>query len=135
MAVTRRLVWLLAPMLALAAGDKKKQVSEGPTVTVVDVSIRRLASDPLIVIEGHIVNSSRRSIAGLELVFEVTGMDGQVVSRQRGRIDEDPFDPGEQSEFHWQMDDQARAVRVRIGAVARGEHPVAVDKPGPYAIE
>jgi hypothetical protein len=132
MAATRRLVLLLAPLLALAAGNSKK---EAPTIKVVESAVHRSSSDRLISIDGRIVNSGQRAIPNLVLIFEVTGVDGQVVSRQRGKIEEDPFDPGAESEIHWQMSDQPAAVEVVVRAVARDDRPVKVEEPGPYAIE
>jgi hypothetical protein len=132
-AVTRRLVLLLAPLLALTAGEKKS--SGGPSIRVVKVNVRRLTGQPLIAIDGRISNSGAHPIRELTLIFDVLGMDGQVVSRQRGKVDADPLDPGEVSEFHWQMRDEARAVEIRIRGVARREERVTVENPGPYTIE
>lgn len=132
MAVSRRLVLLLAPVLVLAAGDRK---ASGPAIKVVEISVHRLSTDPLIVIEGRIVNSGHQPIRNLVLIFDITGMDGEVVSRQRGKVEEDPFVPGDESEFHWQMDDQARAVEVGVRAVAHHEEVVKVEQPGPYSIQ
>jgi hypothetical protein len=99
------------------------------------MTVHRLNTDPLLVIDGRIVNSGPQPIRKLVLIFEVTGMDGQVVSRQRGKVDQDPLDIGEESEFHWQMSDEVRAVEVGLRAVAHDEQPVKVEEPGPYAIE
>jgi hypothetical protein len=136
MGVTRRLVLLLVPLLALAAGDRKKQQAAGsPAIKVVEIAVRRSGSDRLIAIDGRIVNSGQRAIRGLVLIFEVTGMDGQVVSRQRGKIEEDPLAPGQESEFHWQMDDRGNAGQIGIRGVARDDEQVKVEEPGPYDIE
>jgi hypothetical protein len=69
------------------------------------------------------------------LIFEVTGVDREVVSSQRGKVEEDPLGPAEESEFHWQMRDQASAVEIRVRAVAHDDQPVKVEEPGPYPIE
>jgi hypothetical protein len=136
MAVTRRVVLLLVPVLALAAGAKTKKKTGGePSVKLVNISIRRLSDAPVIAIDGKIANPGPHPIRDLTLIFDVLGMDGQVVSRQRGKVDDDPFDPGAEFEFHWQMPDQARAVEIRIRGVARHEDPVDIDNSGPYAIE
>jgi hypothetical protein len=119
-------------MLVLAAGNSKKEV---PTIKIVEIAVHRSSSDRLISIDGRIVNSGRNAIRNLMLIFEVTGVDGQVVSRQRGKVEEDPFDPGAESEFHWQMSDQPAAVEVGVRAVAHDDRPVKVEEPGPYAIE
>jgi hypothetical protein len=136
MAVTRRFVLSLAPALALAAGNRKKDKGlEGGAIKVVEMAVHRTSTDPLITIDGRIVNSGTQAIRNLVLVFEVTGMDGRVVSRQRGKVEEDPLDPGQESEFHWEMRDQPKAVEVSVRAVAHDEQPVRVEEPGPYPIE
>jgi hypothetical protein len=123
-------------MLALAAGDRRKQdPAEGPTIKVVEIAVRRSSSEAIITIDGRIVNSGQRPIRNLVLIFDVTAMDGEVVSRQRGKVDEDPFDPGEESEFHWQMREHARAVQVSVRAVSSHENAVKVEASGPYAVE
>ena len=136
MAITRRLVLLLAPLSVLAAGKRKKdRDSEGGTIKIVDLAVHRPSSDPLLTIDGRLINSGPDAIRGLVLIFEVLGVDSQVVSSQRGKVEEDPLAPGQESELHWQMRDHASAVEVRLRAVAHDEQPVKVEEPGPYPIE
>ncbi len=136
MAMTRRLVLLLAPALALAAGKRKKDRDfEGGTIKVVELAIHRPSSDPLLMIDGRIVNSGPETIRELVLIFEVMGTEGQVVSSQRGKVEEDPLASAQESEFHWQMRDHGNAVEVRVRAVARDDRAVKVEEPGPYPIE
>jgi len=128
--MTRRLVPFAAIALALAAADSKK---EAPAIKVAEIAIHR--ADSTITIDGRIANSGAQPIHGLVLIFDVLGDDGQLVNRQRGAIDEDPLDPGAESEMHWQMKDHPRAVEIRVRAVAKGDAPVKVEQPGPYPIE
>ncbi len=137
MVITRRLVLLLAPLSVFAAGKRKKDRDfEGGTIKVVELAAHRSdGSDRLLLIDGRIVNSGPQAIRELVLIFEVTGVDGQVVSSQRGKVEEDPLAPGRESEFHWQMRDHADAVEVRVRAIAHDERAVKVEEPGPYPID
>ena len=137
MAITRRHVLLAIPALALAAEKRKKDRDfEGGTVKVVEMAVHRSdGSDRLLSIDGRLVNSGPDAIRELVLIFDVMGVDDKVVNRQRGKVDEDPLAPGQESEFHWQMRDQSDAVEIRVRAIAHDERPVKVEEPGPYPIE
>jgi hypothetical protein len=137
MAITRRLVVLSIPFVALAAQKRKKDRDfEGGTIKVVEIAVRRSdGSDRLLTIDGHLVNSGPDAIRELVLIFDVMGVDDKVVNRQRGKVEEDPLAPGQESEFHWQMRDQSDAVEIRVRAIARDERAVKVEEPGPYPIE
>jgi hypothetical protein len=131
MAVTRRFALCLVASLAAAARDKPKK----GVAAILEISVRRSAEERVISVEGRVANSGAKPIAGLTLVFRILAPSGEEVSRQRGAVEQDPLDPGEESEFHWQMKDHARAVEVRIEAVSHDGFDVTVEKPGPYTIE
>jgi hypothetical protein len=136
MAVTRRAVLFLLPLLALAADKQKKPEKLKPGIAeVVEISVRRSAEERVIAIEGRVRNSGEKPIKGLTLVFSIVAPGGEEVSRQHGSIEDDPLEPGEESEFHWQMADHARGVQVRVAASNHDGFEVAVEKPGPYVIE
>jgi hypothetical protein len=126
---------LLTPLLAPSAGDKKKDKREPEAVEVVEIKAVRPVEERTITIDGRIRNAGQKPIERLTLVFDILGPDGEVVSRQRGAIDEAVLDPGQESEFHWQMRDHAPAVDIRVGAVNHDDVLVEVRKPGPYTIE
>ena len=133
MAVTRRAVLFLLPLLALAA-EKQKKLKPG-IAEVVEISVRRSAEERVIAIEGRVRNSGQKAIKGLTLVFSIVAPGGEEVSRQHGSIEDDLLEPGDESEFHWQMPDHARGVQVRVAASNHDGFEVAVEKPGPYVIE
>jgi len=137
MAITRRLALLCIPALALAADKRKKDRDfPGGAIKLVEMVVHRSdGSDRLLGIDGRLVNSGPDPIRELVLIFDVMGVDDKVVNRQRGKVDEDPLAPGQESEFHWQMRDQSDAVEIRVRATAHGDQPVKVDQPGPYPIE
>jgi len=138
MVITRRFALGLVPLVAAAAAaGKKKKIGklEPGTAEIVEISIRRLAGERLIAIEGRVRNVGEKPIKGLTLVFSIVGPNGQEVSSQRGKVDDGVLDPGEESEFHWQMNDHARAVEVLVKASGGDDFDVPVRNAGPYAIE
>jgi hypothetical protein len=138
MEVTRRIfLWFAPPAGAvLCARDKKQdQRLKAGSADIAEIAIRRSADEHTIGVEGRVRNSGEKPIRGLTLVFHLIAPGGEEVTRQRGKIDEDTLGPGEESEFHWQMPDHARAVEVRITAQAGNGFELNVDQPGPYPIE
>jgi hypothetical protein len=127
-------VFALLPMLALGAGGKKSQDSQAPRVEVVEFAVKRTL-DRTIEIDGRIRNCGQNAIHKLVLRFKILSPDDDIVATQLGTIAPDVLQAGDEAEFHWQMRDPARAVALRIEAVARYENVIGVDKPGPYTIE
>lgn len=122
---------------AWAAGGLKAQKKPKAkwTVRIVELSIRRAYEEGVIAVEGRVRNSGEHSISGLVLLFDVMSSDREVASRQRGKIDQAVFEPGEETGFNWQMKDQARGVEVRVSALTGKGMDVVVEEPGPYTIE
>lgn len=126
--------WLLAlATLCFAATQKRKSPPPPPAVQILEVVPRR--SEGLITIDGRLRNIGARPLEGLELVLDFAASDGQVITRQRGAVETDPLDPGQEAEFRWQMRDHPRAVSVRIRAVARKDAELPVKNAGPHFIE
>lgn len=127
-------VWLLAlATFCSAAAQKRKPPPPPPAVQILEIVARR--SDGLITIDGRLRNIGSRPLEGLELVLDFTASDGLVITRQRGAIEPDPLDPGEEAEFGWKMRDHARAVSLRIRALDRKESELPVKNAGPHFIE
>ncbi|MGD0014590.1 MAG: FxLYD domain-containing protein [Bryobacteraceae bacterium] len=135
MAATRRLVLLLAPALMLAAAGEQARRPSPTRIEMVEVKIRRVPEDGTVSVEGRLRNSGERPIRGLHVVFRVLAPGGEEVARQRGNVEEDPFESGQEYEFHWQMKDPVRGVEVRVVARDTAGHEVEVQKAGPYTIE
>jgi uncharacterized protein (DUF58 family) len=135
MAATRRLVLLLAPALMLAAAGKKARRRSRTWIEMVELTIRRVPEDGTVSVEGRVRNSGERPIRGLYVVFHVLAPGGEEVARQRGNVEDDPFEPGQEYEFHWQMKDPVRGVAVQVAARDAGGFEVEVQKAGPYTIE
>jgi|GEM_PF-1344363 len=139
MAVSRRdVLRVVPPLLAVwVAGrlDAQKKTKAKWAVRMVELSVRRSSDEGVITVEGRARNIGGHSIPGLVLIFDVISSDGDVASRRRGKIDQTVFEPGEETEFTWQMDDQARGVEVKVSALTGGGMEVQVEQPGPYTIE
>jgi hypothetical protein len=128
-------ILLLIPVL-VSAGPRKKEKQHGRAVVeIVEIAVVRPAEEHLITIDGRVRNVGILPIKGLTLVFESLAPEGEIVSRQRGTVDDEVVEPGQESEYHWQMRDEPRAVEIRVHAFDKEDVPVNVVKPGPYTIE
>jgi hypothetical protein len=127
-------ILLLIPLL-VSAGAKKKERRGKAVVESVEIAVVRPAEERLITIDGRVRNVGSQPIKGLTLVFEALAPEGEIVSRQRGTVDDEVLEPGQESEYHWQMRDEPRAVEIRVHAVDGEDVAVNVEKPGPYPIE
>jgi hypothetical protein len=137
MAVSRLLALALALGCVLCARNPKESKDERKShrLEMVGLAIRRVPEDRTIGVEGKVRNCGTHSERGLQLIFTVIAPSGEEVSRQRGLVDSDPFEPGDEFEFHWQMKDQGRAVEMRIAAQDRQGRIIDINNPGPYTIE
>jgi hypothetical protein len=126
-------VALLALASLLCSASQKRKSPKPPEVEVLQVSARR--SERLLTLDGRVRNSGERPVLGLTLVFSMMAPGGQVVTRQKGAIEEPVLEPGEEAEFHWKMKDPVRAVDFKIEAVDGNERDLIVSKAGPYPIE
>jgi hypothetical protein len=135
MDVTRRAVLSLVPALAFAAGGKKPEKRKSGKVGLLELTVHRLTDEKRIEVDGRLRNVGDKPLDGLMLVLHFLGPDADPVTQLRGKIDSEVLDAGEETEFHWQLGDHPRAVEVQVtGADGQG-FEVAVDRPGPYAVE
>jgi hypothetical protein len=132
MGLNRRLVFILAPLVvALALGAQRKQ-SKRPQVEILHLAAAR-HTDGTVSIEGRLKYSGEKPVDDLLLVFNLLAPGDEIVSSERGAVDEE-LEPGDETEFHWETRDNPRAVRLKVGAQYRSGTEVEVVKPGPYTI-
>ncbi len=132
MILRRALLALMVPML-VGAGEKKPK-PKPPAVEVLEAAAKR-TTEGTIELDGRVRNCGEKPIEGLVLLFNMLAPGDEIVTRQRGRVEQDVVEPGEEVEFHWQMREPPRAVRFRVGAADGREMELPVQKSGPYPIE
>lgn len=132
MILRRALLALIVPMLVRPADRKPKP--KPPAVEVLAAAAKR-TTEGTIEVDGRVRNCGEKPIQRLVLLFSILAPGDEVVTRQRGRVEQDLVEPGEEVEFHWQMREPARAVRFRVGATDREGMELRVLKDGPYPIE
>lgn len=123
------LCWLMLATLSFPADKKRK----GPELEILEVNVKRV--EETLAVDGRVRNSGEKPIERLTLVVHVNAPGHQLITTQRGTVEEDVLAPRAEAEFHLQLPTPPRAVEVNIEAVDRGERELRVDKTGPYAIE
>ncbi len=124
---------LLALGSLWCAGPQKRKSLRPPEVEVVEISVRRV--ERLLEIDGRVRNSGERPLRGLILLFDLLASGREVLTTQKGAVEEEVLEPGGEAEFRWQMKDHVRAVSLRVNAVDRSGSELPVKRPGPYPVE
>jgi hypothetical protein len=132
--MNRLLLSALVPLLALAAGQAQRKGPKPPQLEVLELTAKR-TPEGTVEIDGRVRNCGEKSLQNLVLRFKVLAPGQEVLTTQKGTVDPEVLEPGEEAEFHWRMREPARAVTVLVTAMSRGENVLTVDKPGPYTIE
>jgi len=127
----RVLLLLLFASFSSQAQQQRKQPS---ALRLEVVELRAAREAGRITLDGEVRNSGTRPLTKVTLLFDLLDADRKTISRRRGPIEEAVLEPGDSSEFHFYVPDQARAVEVLVGAEQRGLETEVV-KPGPFAIE
>jgi len=129
----RRLSLWLATLATLCAAAAQQRKPAPPVVEIVEVAAHR--SERLVTIDGKVRNAGGRPLKGLQLVLDFMASDGKVITRQRGAIEREWLEPGEDAEFRWQMRDHPRAVSFRFRAVDGVQSELPVKNAGPHYID
>lgn len=132
MSNTRRNFLLSAVTVASAAAAKKSQ-AKGPELQLLDHSAK--VADGNLELDGHVKNLAERPIRKLTVVYEVLDSDKNVLTRQKGSIDEEELAPGAEAAFSAQIQYVARSVYYRFEFEDGGERELRSEKTGPFAIQ
>src|SRR3954453_11930237 len=131
--MTRRLLVLLV-FAILVFGQKKGKEGKPPELELLEATAHR--QDGMVTVDARVKNVGEKPIKSLQIVVDFVGPDRkQVITTKRGRVQEAVLDPGEEAEFHAQLEDPSRAVDFQIsfedtnGRYLRGENT------GPFPIE
>ena len=126
---------LLLPLLIVSLLPQgRPRDRRAPELEVVEIAARR-TTERTVEIDGRVRNCGDKPLQKLVLLFHVLAPGEEVITTQRGPIEEPVLEPGQEAAFHWQMRDPARGVSVRVDATDRRSAALAVAKPGPYPIE
>lgn len=129
-------VLLLGSLLCLAhSKSKPAEEPTGPLITVTEIKAER-AQGGRIYLDGSVANTGGSSLKkGLILYFDFKSSEGNTVMTRHGEAYDGDLDPGDSTEFHFQVPDAARAVQVVVRASSKNKGFVDVEKAGPYWIE
>ena len=128
-----RLALVLLAALCLSnsvgAADKKKQ----PDITIIESKAARAGG--IISVDGKVKNTSEKAIKSLVLLFDFMAPGKQVITTQRGGVDDEVLQPGQESSFRVELQDPVRAVEYRYNAEDGSGKELRVGNPGPRYIE
>ena len=119
--------------LTLSGADKKRKGPKPPDVEIVEVAGHR--GQGVIGIDGTLRNTGEKPIKGLVLLFDFMAPGRQVVTTQKGALDEELLEPGSEAVFRVALNAPPRAVEFQINAVDGSSRELRVANPGPFVIE
>lgn len=134
MILTRRTFFTIvscyaAPLFAA----KKKSQSKEPEVELLDATAK--VEDARVIVDGHVRNVSDKPIRRLNVIYEILDSDKKVLTRQKGAIDQETLDAGEDAPFAAQMQYHARAVYYRFEFEDGSEKELRAEKTGPFPLD
>jgi len=130
--LNRRTLLFSLGCLSPLAGAKKSQ-AKGPEVILVDATAK--VEDARVNLDGHVRNVTDKPIRRLTVVYELLDSDRKVLTRQKGSIDDESLDPGDEAPFSAQMHYHARGVFYRLEFEDGSEKELRAEKTGPFPLE
>src|SRR5258708_33662467 len=110
--MTRRAAWILL-FAVLAFGQKKGKEAKPPEVELLEATAHRQEGN--VIVDARVKNVGDKPIKALRLLIDFIAPDHkQVITTKRGRIDPEMLDPGEEADFHAQIEDPSRATEFQI---------------------
>lgn len=125
-------LWSVKNLEAEKPGAKKSQ-AKGPEVVLIDSGAR--VEDQKIMLDGHVRNASEKPIRKLTVVYEILDSDKHVLTRQKGSIEEDVLNPGDEAAFSAQTQYPARSVFYRFEFEDGNQRELRAEKTGPFPLE
>jgi hypothetical protein len=104
-------VVLLLSGLALA--QKKPKQEKPPEIELIEGTAHRQAGGN-IAVDGKIRNCGDKPIKNLVIFFHFLDSDRQVITTRKGGVEQPVLNPGDESEFHAQLEQPPRATYYRI---------------------
>jgi hypothetical protein len=127
---TLRVVLVLSLVAASVAADKKKKP---PDLEILEASAHR--GEIKISVDGRVRNSGEKPIKELTLQFDFQAPGKQAIATEKGAIDEEVLQPGQEAAFHMEANAPPRAVSFQIGAADGSGRELRVAKSGPFPID
>ena len=104
-----------------------------PDVEILEASAHR--GERNISVEGRIRNTGEKPIRQLVLSFTFLAPGKQPLTTQKGEIDEELLNKGQEASFHMELQAPPRSVEFTIDASDSAGHLFRVGKAGPFPIE
>jgi hypothetical protein len=131
--MTRRLL-ALSVLAILAFGQKKGNDPKPPEVEVLEATAHR--QEGTVTVDARVRNCGDKPIKALTLLIDFVAPDHkQVITTKRGVIEAAMLDPGEEAEFHAQIEDPSRATEFRINFENGNSKYLRAIKTGPFPID
>ena len=127
---TLRVILALSLVVASLAAEKKKKP---PDLEILEASAHRGESQ--VSVDGRVRNSGEKPIKSLTLLFDFLSPGKQVVATEKGTIDEEVLQPGQEAAFHMEANTPPGSVAFQIGAADGSGRELRVAKAGPFPIE
>jgi hypothetical protein len=128
-----RLLVAFVLLAALSAVWGWQEPPPPPQLKIVKAAARRVGST--IQVDGTVRNVAGRPLRRLTLKFEFLSSGRNVVTARKAQLEDARINPGEESSFSYELNDEARAVRFRISASDAKDEVLRVAAPGPYPIQ
>jgi hypothetical protein len=131
--MTRPAFLLLLALTPALIAQKNKQQLRDPEIQVLEATVRR--DEGRITIDARLKNTGEKPARDLRIFYEVLDSDRQVLTRQRGGIEQKDLDPEDEVEVQAQMHFHARAVSVRVEFEDGAGRNLKGTNTGPFVIE
>jgi hypothetical protein len=128
---TLRVILALTLVVVSVAAEKKKK--KPPDLEVLEATAHR--GESKVSVDGRVRNSGEKPIKGLTLLFDFQAPGKQVVATEKGAIDEELLQPGQEAAFHMEANAPPGSVAFQINAADRSGRDLRVAKSGPFPIE
>jgi hypothetical protein len=130
--VTRRSFAMTIAGGSIVAAAKKKSQAKGPEIELLDHSAK--IEEARINLDGRVKNLADHPVRKLTVVYEILDSDKNVLTRQKGPIDEEELPQGEEAGFSSQITYVARSVYYRFEFEDGSERELRSENTGPFAI-
>jgi hypothetical protein len=130
---TRLLCCLLMLGTFLYPQEKKRKSPKPPDLTIVDVKVHR--DGDVVSLDGHVKNTSEKPLAGVVLLIDFFGPNKDPLTTQRGTLENELLEPGQEADFRLEIKAPARAVEVRFNSQDKNTKDLRVENSGPFAID